>query len=122
MKTALPRSGERLPRVQEGSLMGWFGSKKTAVEEKPPEDQPPAGSESRRTIGKYEIGEKIATGGFGTVYKAWDPMIRRSVAVKTCEVPDANVRARVSREAQLAGSLQHPNITTVYQFGVEGIV
>ena len=102
--------------------MGWFGSKKPAEEEKPPEEPTPAAPEGRRTIGKYEIVEKIATGGFGTVYKAWDPMIRRAVALKTCEVPDANVRARVFREAQLAGSLQHPNITTVYEFGVEGIV
>ncbi len=101
--------------------MGWFGSKKP-VEEKPAEEAAPGSPESRRTIGKYEIVEKIATGGFGTVYKAWDPMIRRAVALKTCEVPDANVRARVFREAQLAGSLQHPNITTVYEFGVEGIV
>jgi hypothetical protein len=102
--------------------MGWFGSKKPAEEEKPPEEPTPASPEGRRTIGKYEIVEKIATGGFGTVYKAWDPMIRRAVALKTCEVPDANVRARVFREAQLAGSLQHPNITTVYEFGIEGIV
>jgi serine/threonine protein kinase len=111
-----------LPLAQEGSFMGWFGSKKTAVEEKAWEEPNPAPPESRRTIGKYEIVEKIATGGFGTVYKAWDPMIRRAVALKTCEIPDASMRARVFREAQLAGSLQHPNITTVYEFGVEGIV
>jgi tRNA A-37 threonylcarbamoyl transferase component Bud32 len=103
--------------------MGWFGSKKPEVEEKPPEkpsSAPP--EEGRRKIGKYEIVEKIATGGFGTVYKAWDPMIRRAVALKTCEIPDAGMRARVFREAELAGSLQHPNITTVYEFGVDGIV
>ena len=101
--------------------MGWFGSKKP-VEEKPAEEPAPGARESRRTIGKYEIVEKIATGGFGTVYKAWDPIIRRPVALKTCEVPDAHVRARVFQEAQLAGNLQHPNITTVYECGVEGIV
>jgi serine/threonine protein kinase len=103
--------------------MGWFGSKKPGEEVKAlPEPQPPPAEEARRKIGKYEIVEKIATGGFGTVYKAWDPMIRRSVALKTCEVPDANVRARAFREAQLAGNLDHPNITTIYEFGVEGIV
>jgi hypothetical protein len=102
--------------------MGWFGSKKTAVEENASAEPSPAPPESRRTIGKYEIVEKIATGGFGTVYKAWDPMIRRAVALKTCEIPDAGMRARVFREAQLAGNLQHPNITTVYEFGVDGIV
>ena len=98
--------------------MGWFGKKTT---EETPAPEKPAG-EPRRKIGKYEILEKIASGGFGTVYKAWDPLIRRAVALKTCELPDAGMRARVFREAQLAGALQHPNITTVYEFGVDGIV
>jgi tRNA A-37 threonylcarbamoyl transferase component Bud32 len=101
--------------------MGWFGTKKRAEEDGIPMEPEPAG-EGRRKIGKYEIVEKIATGGFGTVYKAWDPMIRRFVALKTCEVPDASMRARAFREAQLAGNLDHPNITTIYEFGVEGIV
>jgi serine/threonine protein kinase len=101
--------------------MGWFGSRKPVEEVgAPKEPQPP--EEARRKIGKYEIVEKIATGGFGTVYKAWDPMIRRAVALKTCEYPDANMRARAFREAQLAGNLHHPNITTIYEFGVDGIV
>ncbi len=101
--------------------MGWFGPRKPVEEvATPKEPQPP--EEPRRKIGKYEIVEKIATGGFGTVYKAWDPMIRRAVALKTCEFPDANMRARAFREAQLAGNLHHPNITTVYEFGVDGIV
>jgi CheY-like chemotaxis protein len=105
--------------------MGWFGSKKATGEIHNPADPgPPKAAEEppRRKIGKYEILEKIATGGFGTVYKAWDPMIKRAVALKTCELPDAGMRARVFREAQLAGGLQHPNITTVFEFGVDGIV
>src|SRR6202162_6693721 len=103
--------------------MGWYETKKPMEEVKaPPEPQPPTAEEARRKIGKYEIVEKIATGGFGTVYKAWDPMIRRGVALKTCEFPDVNMRERVFREAQLAGNLHHPNITTIYEFGVEGIV
>lgn len=73
-------------------------------------------------IGKYEIVEKIGSGGFGTVYKGWDPLIRRHVAIKTCEVGNKDIRNRFFREAQLAGSLQHPNITMVYEFGFEGEV
>jgi eukaryotic-like serine/threonine-protein kinase len=73
-------------------------------------------------IGKYEIVEKIGSGGFGTVYKGWDPLIRRHVAIKTCEVGNKDVRNRFFREAQLAGSLQHPNITMIYEFGFEGDV
>src|SRR5512134_3403335 len=83
----------------------------------PPNDQPSTGR-----IGKYEIVEKIGAGGFGTVYKGWDPLIRRHVAIKTCEVGNKDIRNRFFREAQLAGSLQHPNITMVYEFGFEGDV
>ena len=83
------------------------------------------GSEKDRstgTIGKYEILEKIGAGGFGTVYKAWDPLIKRNVAIKTCEVGNKDIRNRFFREAQLAGGLQHPNITIIYEFGFEGDV
>ncbi|HKA38029.1 MAG TPA: serine/threonine-protein kinase, partial [Thermoanaerobaculia bacterium] len=103
--------------------MAWFGKKTTEVGSNPADPAAAKGEEPpRRKIGKYEILEKIASGGFGTVYKAWDPMIKRAVALKTCELPDAVMRARVFREAQLAGGLQHPNITTVFEFGVDGIV
>ncbi len=70
-------------------------------------------------IGKYEVLRKVGTGGSGSVYEARDPLIRRTVAVKTCEAKDPEVRARFFQEAQLGGSLRHRNITTVYDFGVD---
>jgi serine/threonine protein kinase len=70
-------------------------------------------------IGKYEVLRKVGTGGRGSVYEAFDPLIRRTVAVKTCEAKDPEVRARFFQEAQLGGSLRHRNITTVYDFGVD---
>lgn len=73
-----------------------------------------------KTIGKYEIAEQIGVGGFGVVYKAWDPYIRRWVAVKTCAAADEEGTQRFFREAQLAGALQHPNITLIFDFGIEG--
>jgi serine/threonine-protein kinase len=71
-------------------------------------------------VGKYEISEKIGAGGFGVVYKAWDPYIKRWVALKMCAATDEETRGRFFREAQLAGALQHPNITLVFDFGIEG--
>ena len=71
------------------------------------------------TIGKYQIVGRIGAGGFGTVFRAWDPVIKRSVAIKVCD-SGRDVHARFLREAELAGSLHHPNITTVYECGMEG--
>ena len=71
-------------------------------------------------IGKYEIEDKIGVGGFGVVYKGRDPFIKRSVAIKTCQVEDEEIRRRFFREAELAGNLHHPNIATIYDFGIEG--
>ncbi len=70
-------------------------------------------------IGKYEISEQIGTGGFGAVFKGRDPFIKRTVAVKTCQLNDPEIKSRFFREAELAGNLHHRNITTIYDFGVE---
>ncbi|MGH9315952.1 MAG: serine/threonine-protein kinase [Thermoanaerobaculia bacterium] len=71
-------------------------------------------------IGKYEIIRRVGSGGFGAVYEARDPMIQRSVAIKTCQVQDETIRARFAQEAQLAGNLHHRNLTTVHDFGTDG--
>jgi eukaryotic-like serine/threonine-protein kinase len=70
-------------------------------------------------LGKYELLERIGGGGFGSVYRARDPALQREVAVKTCEVPDAERRARFFREAKLAARLHHPNIVTIFDFDGE---
>jgi serine/threonine-protein kinase len=70
-------------------------------------------------IGKYEVSEQIGVGGFGAVYRGRDPFIKRTVAIKTCQVNDEEIKHRFFREAELAGNLHHPNITTIYDFGVE---
>jgi serine/threonine-protein kinase len=69
-------------------------------------------------VGKYQILEKIGVGGFGSVYRGRDPFIKRSVAIKTCQGDDDEIRKRFFREAEYAGNLHHPNITTIYDFGV----
>jgi serine/threonine-protein kinase len=73
-----------------------------------------AREQNRKTLGRYEIREKIGSGSFGTVYRAYDPVLSREVAVKTCEADEPSVRARFEREARLAAALHHPNIVTIH--------
>jgi len=76
-----------------------------------------------QTLGKYHLREPLGQGGMGTVYRAFDPVIEREVALKVIHpqvlnVP--NVRERFLREARTAGRLTHDNILTVYDFGAGG--
>ncbi len=71
-------------------------------------------------FGKYEDVEKIGEGGFGEVYKGFDPHLKRFVAIKTCWSKDRQFLDRFSREAEIAAQLQHPNVTTVHDFGYQG--
>ena len=54
-------------------------------------------------LGKYEVVDRIGEGGFGVVYKGFDPLIQRFVAIKTCTSPDNDLKQRYTREAQIAG-------------------
>ena len=74
-----------------------------------------------KQVGRYEILEEVGRGAAGIVYKALDPAIGRTVAIKTIFLggfTDPNerqrVRDRLRREAQSAGQLSHPNVVTVY--------
>ncbi|MBI3430723.1 MAG: protein kinase [Hydrogenophilales bacterium] len=73
-------------------------------------------------IGRYEILDEIGQGAMGTVYRARDPLIERTVAIKTVPIEQlrqegADAEARFLREAQSAGRLSHPNIVTIYDVG-----
>jgi serine/threonine-protein kinase len=73
-----------------------------------------------KRVSKYELWELIGQGAMGAVYRAYDPVLGRTVAVKLMGpsiARDKHLRARFHREARAAGSLQHPNIITVYDFG-----
>ncbi|HET9985765.1 MAG TPA: serine/threonine-protein kinase, partial [Longimicrobiales bacterium] len=68
-------------------------------------------------FGKYQVVEIVGEGGFGKVFKGYDPTLKRYVAIKTCTLRHADIRARFTREAEIAANLRHPNIVTVYDFG-----
>jgi eukaryotic-like serine/threonine-protein kinase len=73
-----------------------------------------------KKLGKYELLEEIGRGAMGAVYKAHDPTLGRFVAVKTIMgnlVGNTDLLDRFYQEARSAGTLQHPNIVTVYELG-----
>ncbi len=70
-------------------------------------------------IGKYQIQAEIGRGGFGRVYRGYDPTVGRVVAIKVL-LPETNDPEFVSRfrmEATTAGNLHHPNLVTIHEFG-----
>ena len=71
-------------------------------------------------IGKYQIEDVLGEGAMGVVYRALDPVLNRRVAIKIMSealAQDSDLRERFLREAQAAGSLQHPHVVTIYDFG-----
>ncbi len=74
-------------------------------------------------LGKYRIDSVLGKGAMGVVYKAFDPHIERTVALKTIRkelfsaAEQVELIARFKNEAQAAGRLNHPNIVTVYDYG-----
>jgi serine/threonine protein kinase len=72
-------------------------------------------------IGRYQIVEELGRGAMGVVYRALDPTIGRTIAIKSIRLSDVSdnserqrLRDRLIREAQSAGRLSHRNIVTIY--------
>ncbi|HYZ86909.1 MAG TPA: protein kinase [Bryobacteraceae bacterium] len=69
-------------------------------------------------IGRYEIQAELGRGGFGQVFRAFDPTVGRSVAVKILNAAgEPELLSRFRNEAAAAGQLRHPNIVTIFDFG-----
>ncbi len=73
---------------------------------------------------RFQITQLIGTGGMSIVYKAWDSILDRDVAIKVLRQKYAqteDVRIRFQQEAKAAARLSHPNIVTVYDSGIDGM-
>ena len=79
-----------------------------------------------QTIGRYQVLSSIGYGAMGAVYKAFDPLIKRTLAIKTIRLdiprnsPQYNSFIdRFYHEARISGTLSHPNIVTLFDIGEE---
>jgi serine/threonine-protein kinase len=78
-----------------------------------------------RTIGRYRAFSELGRGAMGVVYRGFDPLIGRTVALKTLSIDTADPQARefrerLYREAAAAGALSHPNIVTIFDIIEDG--
>jgi len=72
-----------------------------------------------RRLGKYELQERLGSGGMAEVWKAFDTQLRRYVAIKFLHAnfqADSDFVSRFTREAQTVAALRHPNIVQIYDF------
>jgi TolB-like protein len=74
-------------------------------------------------LGAYEILAPLGAGGMGEVYRARDQKLDRDVAIKVLPpavATDPDALARFEREAKAVAALSHPNILSIFDFGVQG--
>lgn len=80
--------------------------------------------EARQHLGRYRIDAELGRGAMGVVYRAHDPVLDRTVALKTIALDEAahdreEYQARFFREAKAVARLNHPAVITIYDFGEE---
>ena len=77
---------------------------------------------SGKTLGKYQISERLGRGGMAEVYKAYHPQLERYAAVKVLHgflAEGQDFQARFQREAKAIAALRHPNIVQIYDIDIE---
>src|SRR6202142_221587 len=72
----------------------------------------------KKLAGRYEVREILGRGGMGLVYRAYDTVVRREVAVKTIlDTPDASALELFYKECDVLASMSHPNIVEIFDIG-----
>lgn len=87
-----------------------------------PSLQPPAWSADLTSprLGRFVVGPELGRGGMGVVHLAWDPLLRRLVALKRLLNADPVQALRFMREAQIQARVEHPRICKVFEINSEG--
>ena len=84
---------------------------------------PDPASRENWVAGRFQLKEIIGSGGLGDVYRGWDHHLERQVAVKRVRMQVAQNDRRLAeqtwREAMTTACLQHPNIVTIFDYGID---
>jgi predicted Ser/Thr protein kinase len=80
------------------------------------EPHSPDGPQATATIGRYQVMKFLGQGGMGVVYRAFDPALRRDLAIKLIRARDVPGGVLL-QEAQSMARLSHPNVVAVYDTG-----
>lgn len=89
------------------------------------QSQPDRSPREPTRLGRFKIEAVLGTGGFGIVYRAFDPLAKRQVALKAPRVEalvSPELRRRFDQEAAAAARLEHPNIVAVLEAGLDAPV
>jgi serine/threonine-protein kinase len=111
--------GELEARIQALKEMAWLAKDPTKT------DPLAAGSNEQSDVpkilaGRYHLNQRIATGGFGQVWKAFDSQLQRFVAVKLPNTASSGASEVFLSEARKLAALKNPGIVAVHDFGREG--
>jgi tetratricopeptide (TPR) repeat protein/tRNA A-37 threonylcarbamoyl transferase component Bud32 len=88
-----------------------------------PADPSPSHDLTGKTVGRFVVRGKLGSGGMGEVYRAEDPVLKRSVAIKRVApelASDAHYRRRFLKEAERASRLSNPHVAQIYDVLEEG--
>ncbi len=92
------------------------GDSISALSGEPPAHAPKLGEH----LGRYLVVERLGAGGMGTVYRAFDPVLARSVAIKLLHSPQTEVDAALVNEARALAQVSHPNVVHVHEIATDG--
>src|SRR5262245_28744234 len=76
-----------------------------------------AETDHKNLFGQFVLVAQVGSGGSGTVYRAWDRRVSRYSGLKILHTMEPSALERFTREARIAGNLQHPSIATIYEVG-----
>jgi serine/threonine-protein kinase len=102
------------------ALAGLRAAERSAVRARGETGPAPEPDPRSRGLGRYTLGPVIGRGAFATVFRGWDPDLRRAVAVKVPRLGPLlsdEQSERFLREARCAAGLHHPNVVTLYDVG-----